>query len=79
MDTINLEEKVLRLPLWSRPLDLCQSVPGHGYTPSPFVDIKYILLLDVGKIILNSEEFFHLPSLESLKPLCSLIYGPTLN
>ena len=45
----------------------------------PFVDLKYIWLLDVGKPILNSEEFLLLPSLESLKPLCSLIYGPTLS
>ena len=75
----NLVEQVLRLPLWSHPSDLCQSVPGRGYNFPPFVDLKYIQLLDVGKLILNSEEFLHFPSLEYLKPLCSLIYGPTLH
>ena len=75
----NLVEQFLRLPLWSCPSDLCQSVPGCGYNVLPFVDLQYIRLLDVGKLILNSEEFLHLPSLESFKPLCSLIYGPTLH
>ena len=51
-----------------------------GYNPPPPIfDIKYTQLHDVGKIILNSEEVLHLPSLEYLKPLCMLIYSPTLN
>ena len=45
----------------------------------PFVYLNYIWLLGVGKPILNSEEFLHLPSPESLNTLCSLIYGPTLS
>ena len=57
---------------------MCQSVLGHGYNIPPFVDLKYIQLLDVGKNIINSEKLLLLPSLKSLKPLCSFIYGPTL-
>ena len=56
-----------------------QSVPGNGYNVTPFFDINYIQLLGVGKPILNNEELFLLSSLESRKPLCSLVYVPTLS
>ena len=78
-NSTNLEEQVLCLPLWSCPLYLCHSAPGRGYNVTLFVDLNYICLLDVVKLILNSRDFLNILSLESLKTLYNLIYGPTLS
>ena len=40
---------------------MCQSVLGHRYNISPFVDFEYLWLLDVGQHILNSEWLLLLP------------------
>ena len=70
---------LLPTTLVSSLVSVSESVPGHWYNVTHFIYLDYIRLLDVGKLILGSEEFSILPSLESSKPLCNLIYGPTLS